>query len=280
MKLRSRRVIGGGDQPLVEECFVSEEVSVIDSPPPSTATNAYRRRLRSASKKSKDLVNQVPELRRAGSSTVSFAPTVVSSSDEEFFDDDELFMEESSAASASDKSGNALYRMVVIQLECLFTNFYWNGLPWEGMQCRSAKAGLSGVFFALPALLVPHMHPYEQAWWFLQATTSVLADYTYVHTRSAWHGIDRVVAQLSLLGMISRAIFHVQLWAVSILVGTAVACFAAATKAKDENNIQKWHWMHFLWHINAPVSTVIGVYLSHACPAQNVHELFQLACQT
>eukprot|EP00980_Cylindrotheca_fusiformis_P002209 scaffold504_cov109-Cylindrotheca_fusiformis.AAC.15 len=320
MRLRSQRIVG--DELLVVKEEQQQVPSAIESSlqqPQQTQQQIYKRRLRSATKKDRD----VPELRRAGSSTFSSSAVTYLSFDNEEEDEDYFLVAEDTSSSSTtttksrsackttispdavwssstpsrdnddvvvvstttilSSSGggktNALYRMTVLQLECLFRDFHWNGLPWEGMQCRSVKAGLTGIFFALPAILTPTMHPLEQCWWILQATTSILADYIYVHTRSAWHGIDRVVAQLSLLGMLMRSIFYVHPIAIVLLVSSAVACFVAASKAKDANDLERWHWMHCLWHINAPLSTVIGVYLSHLCPTGDIQDFLQPACR-
>jgi hypothetical protein len=274
MKLRSRRVIG---DPL-DGPFESEEASTSSSSlSPPRSSSVYRRHLRSATKKTVNKNNnysRVPELRRAESTALSSTTTS--------FDDDDDFLKDSPISSESIpepiKSRNALFTMILIQLECLFTNFNWNGLPWEGIQCRSAKAGLSGVFFAVPILVVQN-NRYEQVWWLLQATTSVLADYTYIHTRSTWHGIDRVVAQISVLGLAIRGLFYIQWWAIAMLVTFPVSCFVLAAKAKVECDLQRWHWMHFLWHIMAPLACTLGVYLAYACPQDAVqHEFLKSTC--
>ena len=141
----------------------------------------------------KSYQHQIPELRRAGSSTLSTA----SLEEEDDYDESTIL---SDTIPEITSAGGVFYRTILTQFEAVFMNFYWNGLPWDGYQCRSAKAGLTGVFFALPMLFC-QQNRYEQAWWILQAITSVLADYFYIHTLSAWHGVDRIVAQLSLLGV-------------------------------------------------------------------------------
>lgn len=212
----------------------------------------------------------VPGLKRSGSSSLSTACATET-------DDD---CDESAASSASSSPdaappepansaaaavGGMVYRAAATQMEALFTNFRSNGLPWEGYQCRSAKAGLSGAFFALPMLFCKG-NRYEQAWWILQATTSVQADYFYIHTRSAWHGCDRIVAQLSVIGMVIRGMFVLQPWVIPLLLLAPIASFSLATHAKDNDQLERWHWHHLSWHIAAPLSLMIGVYLSYNCP--------------
>ncbi|CAJ1955683.1 unnamed protein product [Cylindrotheca closterium] len=275
MKLRSQRVIGGPfDEPFETECSVSSS---------STSSSSYRRRrgnkkgstiqfknLNDADDANADdaskRYHQVPELRRAGSSTVS---TSESSSLLYIDDDDDDDYDASTILSDTlpelTSAGGVFYRTILTQFEAVFMNFYWNGLPWEGYQCRSWKAGLTGAFFCLPMFFC-RSNRYEQAWWILQALTSVMADYYYIHTRSAWHGVDRIVAQLSLLGLVARAYFFVRLWSVALLVSLPVSCFTLATRAKDHNDISRWHWCHMLWHIVAPIGCMTGVYLSYNCP--------------
>eukprot|EP00526_Cylindrotheca_closterium_P015014 CAMPEP_0113632654 /NCGR_PEP_ID=MMETSP0017_2-20120614/16979_1 /TAXON_ID=2856 /ORGANISM="Cylindrotheca closterium" /LENGTH=274 /DNA_ID=CAMNT_0000543231 /DNA_START=184 /DNA_END=1005 /DNA_ORIENTATION=+ /assembly_acc=CAM_ASM_000147 len=261
MKLRSQRVIGGpfDEQHSTSECSVSSSTST------STTSSNYRRRrntiqfknLNDTTTTKQQHYHQVPELRRAGSSTISTVDI-----DEDDYDESTIL---SDTLPELTSAGGVFYRTILTQFEAVFMNFYWNGLPWDGYQCRSAKAGLTGAFFALPMLFC-NQNRYEQAWWVLQATTSVLADYFYIHTRSAWHGIDRIVAQLSLLGLVVRAYFFVKLWAVAMLVSLPVCCFTLATRAKDHNDISRWHWCHCLWHIVAPIGCMIGVYLTYNCP--------------
>ena len=170
----------------------------------------------------------------------------------------------------------------VLQQGILLADLQSNGLPWVGMQCRSARAGLTGAFFAIPALAVIDA-PYEQAWWVLQAVTSVMADYCYIHSLSAWHGIDRIVAQLSLLGLVGRGFFFLHWWAVTLLVITPVSCFMAASAAKGAQNLNKWHNCHFLWHLVAPIACTVGVYLTYRCPSASDRdtiepEFLKMAC--
>lgn len=289
MKLRSQRVIGG---PFDEasECSSSSSAYTYGSTSGSTSTTSsnYRRR-RSANNKIGGSVqfndttitkhprtyqHQVPELRRAGSSTIS-------TTESSFYDDDDEYDEStilSDTLPELTSAGGVFYRTILTQFEAVYMNFYWNGLPWDGYQCRSAKAGLTGAFFALPMLFC-QQNRYEQAWWILQAMTSVMADYFYIHTRSAWHGVDRIVAQLSLLGLVLRAYFFVELWAVALLVALPVSCFTLATRAKDQNEISRWHWCHCLWHIVAPIGCMIGVYLSYNCPQETVNnDILQSFC--
>ena len=272
MKLRSQRVIGGPfDVDDSSSNYSSSSCSI------STNSSNYRRR-RSNRIQFKDVVankkqpyqHQMPELRRAGSSTLSTA----SMEEDDDYDESTIL---SDTIPELTSAGGVFYRTILTQFEAVFMNFYWNGLPWEGYQCRSAKAGLTGAFFALP-LFFCNQNRYEQAWWMLQAFTSVLADYFYIHTRSAWHGIDRIVAQLSLLGLVLRGFFFIKFWAVLLLVSLPVSCFSLATQAKDQNDIARWHWCHCLWHIVAPIGCMVGVYLSYNCPYGTGGDHFDQFC--
>lgn len=261
MKLRSQKVIG---------CPFDDDESEYSSSSWSVSTASSNCRLRPSKgttiqfKESNDSLmkksyqHQIPELRRAGSSTLSTA----SLEEEDDYDESTIL---SDTIPEITSAGGVFYRTILTQFEAVFMNFYWNGLPWDGYQCRSAKAGLTGVFFALPMLFC-QQNRYEQAWWILQAITSVLADYFYIHTLSAWHGVDRIVAQLSLLGLVVRGFFFLKLWAICALVSLPVSCFALATQAKDQGDISRWHWCHCLWHIFAPIGCMVGVYLAYNCP--------------
>ena len=227
-----------------------------------------------------------PKLRRSGSSGISLTSSSTSFEDEdeegvENDTTDELSLSSSFSSSDffkghrndpfvavdSQQQQQQFKQLGPIQTQVtgLVTNFTWNGLPWEGEQCRSVKAGLSGIFFALTALFCPD-DPWEQAWWIFQAFTSIMADYFYIHTRSVWHGIDRIMAQTSLIYLVVRGMYYVHPLRALAMPGLAVGTFILANRAKNREDIQQWHWCHLAWHIVGPTMTCLGMYLSKTCP--------------
>jgi hypothetical protein len=196
-------------------------------------------------------LRSVPFLRRAGS---SISLTLSSFSDDS----------DSAATFSPLFSRLLLLDTISTQIRGIYHNFFWNGLPWEGLQCRAVKSGLSGIFFCLPAL-VCRQNRLEQAWWCWQATTSILADYCYINTHSAWHGIDRIIAQSSLLGIVFFGHLQLYWWVIFIHIIPAGSCFMLANGAKQEQNLVKWQWMHFLWHVIGPAVCITGRHLTLSC---------------
>ena len=172
-----------------------------------------------------------------------------------------------------------IYGTVKRQFRAVSKDFSWNGLPWEGEQCRSIKAGMSGCLFGLTALFCPS-NRVEQTWWIIQAITSVLADYVYIDRRSIWHGIDRIWAQSSLLYLVIRGPKYINLVAGILLPSLAISCFILSNRAKMKKDLEQWHWCHFLWHIVAPAMTCLAMYLSYTCPPnESEAEYFRYFCK-
>jgi len=141
------------------------------------------------------------------------------------------------------------------------TDFCKNGLPWEGSICRSKRAGLSGILYALPAL-VAFGHPFDQIMWSLQALLSILADYVYICQDSFWHGVDRYFAIFNLLSILARASGSLH-WSVGLLSIIPLSCYVNANKAKTLNDVNAWHFWHCLWHVTVGPVTTLAMYMLH-----------------
>jgi hypothetical protein len=57
--------------------------------------------------------------------------------------------------------------MLKIQWQCLFVEITNPGIPWTGMQCRSKRAGGTGILYALPFFVSPSPDCYL---WIVQGT--------------------------------------------------------------------------------------------------------------
>lgn len=144
-------------------------------------------------------------------------------------------------------------------------NFCKNGLPWEGLACRSKRAGLSGILYALPAVVALDS-PFDVITWTSQACLSVLADYVYICEDSFWHGVDRYFAIFNLLTIIVRASTGLCWW-IGVLALLPVGCFLGANRAKSRNNLHAWHFWHCLWHVTGgPLACLITFMLHHGAP--------------
>ena len=159
--------------------------------------------------------------------------------------------------------------------ENLFINVFKDarnsGLPWDGMQCRSLIAGGTGVLYALPALACPT--PAEKSLWFVQATCSVVADYFMIHTKSYWHGVDRIVATL----MTFRAIFLVAMalrpWIV-VVAAVPLSWFFAGARAKKTHDLEDWKRCHCGWHISGSLIVLVtSAFIDH-CGAGGARTAF------
>ena len=140
-------------------------------------------------------------------------------------------------------------------------DFCKNGLPWDGPICRSKRAGLSGILYALPAL-VASGHPYDQIMWSLQACLSILADYVYIGEDSCWHGVDRYFAIINLLAIIGRA-YNSLHWSVGLLTIIPVSCYVGANRAKTRKDVNAWHFWHALWHVTGGPLACLVIYILH-----------------
>ena len=201
--------------------------------------------------------NRPPDLRRAGSSSdyllSSFHGLETSSSLIALKDDIDSL--ESSGTLAT----------LGLLLKGTTVDFCRNGLPWEGPVCRSKRAGLSGILYALPAL-VANGHPYDQIMWTVQACLSVIADYCYICQDSFWHGVDRYFAIFNLLMIIARA-WNALTWIFVALAFILVSCYMGANRAKNQSDVKSWHFYHCLWHVTGGTLACLAVYMIHT-----VHE--------
>lgn len=55
---------------------------------------------------------------------------------------------------------DGVINMLKIQWKCLFVEITNPGIPWTGMQCRSLRAGGTGILYALPAFVSPSPDKY------------------------------------------------------------------------------------------------------------------------
>jgi hypothetical protein len=146
-------------------------------------------------------------------------------------------------------------------VEGMTADFCKNGLPWEGHECRSKMAGLSGILYALPALAAAG-HPYDQIMWTVQAMLSILADYFYICQDSIWHGIDRYFAIFNAITVVLR-VSVVLSWEIILLVIIPMGCFVGANRAKNKRNIDSWHVWHCLWHVSGGSLLGLVIYMLH-----------------
>jgi hypothetical protein len=168
-----------------------------------------------------------------------------------------------------DGSGlTVLFATLNLLVEGVTADFCKNGLPWEGHQCRSKMAGLSGILYALPALVSPG-HPYDQIMWTTQALVSVLADYCYICQDSFWHGVDRYFAIFNAITVVLR-VYVVLSWKIALLAILPMACFVGANRAKNQKNLDAWHVWHCLWHVSGGPLVGLVVYMLHNCEHPDV----------
>lgn len=191
----------------------------------------------------------MPNLRRAGSSS----------------DDLSYFGEDSDVWFSTNRPGICSTLSSLVQ--GISADFCQNGLPWEGTQCRSVIAGLSGILYVLPAL-VSRGHIYDQVMWPIQACFSVLADYIYICQDSVWHGIDRYFAIFNVLAITIRASIYLR-WHVVLLVFLPVSCYVAANRAKSRMDLCAWHRWHCLWHVVGGPLACLVMYMIHNCSSDN-----------
>ena len=165
------------------------------------------------------------------------------------------------------------------------SGFCHSGLPWQGLQCRSKRAGWSGCLFILPTISLWYYYSrvasaqstvttplwyWEAALWSLQAILSILADYVYIPTTSMVHGCDRCLATLLFLFTVARGHANLGLPTASVLLLLCVTCFAQAGAAKTRMDLEAWKTWHLWWHITAGCTSGIVVYAIHACPQQHL----------
>jgi len=164
-------------------------------------------------------------------------------------------------------------------------DFSNSGLPWETKEeCQSAMAGLSGVLFVLPGLLVLHDLPscIEQRIWIITACLSVWADYSNAHRRSIAHGIDRCWATSMVLSTAWRGGKFLAWWTPALVL-PCLACYIFASHAKQRLDLRMWHYWHFGWHLASVTISCLGVYLTYHCDKEAggafLLETFSFMCQ-
>eukprot|EP00536_Pseudo-nitzschia_multiseries_P010242 jgi/Psemu1/242788/estExt_Genewise1.C_3060014 len=145
--------------------------------------------------------------------------------------------------------------------------FQSSGLPWKGPQCRSVISGCSGVLFCLPVFFCKNSR-LDQFNWVVQALLSVMADYVCIVGDSWVHGVDRFFATANLLAIITRAVFALNITALTMAV-IPVSTFILANRAKQQLDLQGWIFYHFLWHLTASAAVTVTMHLLFACPDYN-----------
>ena len=235
--------------------------------------------------------SSAPQLRRSGSSTAEFSlsddndGSSTTEDREEFEDehtDDLRHSQEESHKSLSEEEPNfsTIFQHPLIpgfishQVKGIIHDFCDNGLPWDGYQCRSLRAGGSGCLFALPCLFASH--PLEQLAWLIQGFLSVWADYFHIHHASVAHGIDRIFANTLVVAMVWRAGRRLQWWTPALVV-IPLAFFAGAHRAKKHENLEAWHWFHLGWHISASSLCCIIIHLMETCGPET-HSFWSVMC--
>ena len=148
-------------------------------------------------------------------------------------------------------------------LERLFysmtVDFQSSGLPWSGQQCKSLRAGGSSILCVIPMLV--EVSPIAKCWWILQGFLALQADYFHVHHPSAWHGMDKIAAVMTFVGMSYRVYIGLD-WKIYIpLVIIPSFFFWRASRAKDNLDLEGWKWCHLGWHVFGPCNSAIAIYL-------------------
>jgi len=129
------------------------------------------------------------------------------------------------------------------------------------MQCRSKRAGMSGILYCLPALICPSL--VEKMMWIIQSILSVRADYFEIHHTHVAHGQDRIFATLMTIRMIFIAMIKLSPWVVLVLAWIPLSCFLMAERAKDKRVIKSWKFWHLMWHVTGAAISFIVTSLIH-----------------
>lgn len=140
--------------------------------------------------------------------------------------------------------------------------FRSNGMPWPGRTCTSKMAGLSGIAYALPALVSRTY--FEQALWVLSAFLSIMADYVHIHEDSVYHGLDRVFASFQLLRCLLLGAVHLEPWTTLALAIVPMGCFIKGRDAKQFPEPSAWIFWHTLWHLSGGLLLFYGTHMMHA----------------
>ncbi len=153
------------------------------------------------------------------------------------------------------------------QLSKMFVDMRYNGIPWHGDECRSIMAGLSGLLYALPALVCPS--PLEKCMWVLQAFFSVWADYIHIHQDHIAHGLDRIFASAMTARMIAVGASRLQPWFV-VIAALPLGSFSRAHIAKSNKALDAWKFWHFMWHCTGSLSVLLTAWVVHTCEATHI----------
>ena len=157
----------------------------------------------------------------------------------------------------------AIFNALMLLANTTIQNFTSSGLPWTGGQCRSLRAGASGILLALCALVVDTV--FERALWIIQGVLSVTADYACICGDSYMHGVDRVFSICNVLRMMSITVTTLRAWVGMLTIPLPCLCFVLASMAKKKNNIERWKWCHFAWHLSSLISCFVVCWLVTQC---------------
>lgn len=159
---------------------------------------------------------------------------------------------------------NQVSKAITEQARGMTNDFKSNGLPWKGPECRSILAGGSGVLYCLPAFFCKSNRT-EQCVWLMQALLSVMADYVYVDKDSCIHGIDRFFATANAVAIISRAAYGLNTMIATLAI-IPLSTFVLANRSKQQLNVQRWIYYHFLWHLTGSICIAFVIDLLYTCP--------------
>lgn len=141
-------------------------------------------------------------------------------------------------------------------------NFRSPNMPWSGDQCKSVASGLSGMAYALPALVCPY-DSWEPLLWLVTATLSCMADYIHIGHDSIFHGIDRCHATLVLLRCLLLGAVHLEPLTAIVLTAVPIFCFVKGRDAKLLPTPSSWMFWHCWWHITGGLLITWGTYQVH-----------------
>jgi len=141
---------------------------------------------------------------------------------------------------------DGIQEVLRIQWKCLFEEFTHPGIPWEGIQCRSWRAGGTGCLMALPAFFAPSP---DREFWILQGFLSVWADYFEIHHRSIVHGLDRSFATCMLIRVLVLCAMTLRPLPVLVAAVVPLACYSRSASSKVLRNINGWKCWHGWWHV-------------------------------
>jgi hypothetical protein len=216
---------------------------------------------------------QKPELRRAGSSTLSSISLSSLADENSTLEGSSLLPWMEELARKSFQKQGSLFpwqsfnsmcsNTVFFQLKGMTNGFQKSGLPWTGIRCRSLMAGGSGLLYCLPAF-VSCTNRLEQVTWVVQAFLSVMADYVHIHHDSAFHGMDRLFATYNTVRILWRSVILLNS-CVLILSILPITFFVLANQAKTQLDLQLWQVYHGCWHLTGSIAVSVVVFLIDNC---------------